>query len=177
MKVETGIALGTCAVVIGGIIYFAVARETPMGVFDRVVRGAATRVAEPEPEAVPVGEEAKKPKSRPARAVGREADAGVAVAAVPTPEAAPEAVAAEPVAVRRRGPQPKASEIPVGIGRGDLLQRFPDPSLQTSTIKDGDLIELVVYQAEGAGTATFAQLLNGHVTRVYAGVAPAGLRR
>ena len=69
-------------------------------------------------------------------------------------------------------PQPTSADIRLGMDRKELLNCFPDPTILTSTLKDGDTIELLSYQRLGTNTATFAQLQNGVVQRVYSGIAP-----
>ncbi len=171
MRTDTMLMLGLCVAVIGGIIYFAVAKRSPMAVLGSIGGPATPRMAEKEPVTPAKPEE---PKKAPAKMTAKIA-ARPAPAVVSAPESVPQAGPAE-VAVAmaapapvRKGPQPNATDISIGMRRDELLRRFPDPAVQTSTIKNGDLIELLVYESSDNGVATFAQLLNGQVSRVYLG--------
>lgn len=65
---------------------------------------------------------------------------------------------------------PKVEQVPVGTKRADLLSRFPNPSVQTSTLHDGELTEIFVYQNKTVPAATFIQLRSGVVVAAYTGV-------
>jgi hypothetical protein len=65
---------------------------------------------------------------------------------------------------------PKVDQVPSGTMRADLLARFPSPSVQTSTLHDGDLTEIFVYQNSTTPTATFIQLRAGVVVAAYTGI-------
>lgn len=171
MRSETMLALGLCLTVISGIVYFAVTDRSPMAVVQGLGTGfSPRRAAEPEPEKdAAAAEAAKKAVVKP---VARRASVGGAVAPAepePTP-AAPVVETAKAAPVVKRGPQPAAKDLTIGMGRAELLRRYPDAAVHTSTIKDGDLIELLVYEGDEGGAATFAQLLNGEVKRVYTGM-------
>ena len=169
MRSETMLALGLCCAVIGGIVYFAVTDRSPMGVVQGLQSGFSTRrPAEPEPEKE--AEAAGAAKKASVAAVVKRAGGGGAAQAPAVPEPAVAVAEAAPAPVVKRGPQPAAKDIAIGMARAELLRRYPDAAIQTSTIKDGDLIELLVYESHEGNVATFAQLLNGEVKRVYTGM-------
>lgn len=163
--------LGLCVAVIGGIIYFAVAKQSPMAVFGNLGARVAPRVAVEEPAETVQPEEQKKAGTKTAA----KGTVRPVPSAVTAPASIPEVTMAEagatpaPPAPVKRGPQPAARDLAIGMSRAELFRRFPDPAVQTSTIKNGDLIELIVYEGSDTGVATFAQLLNGQVNRVYTG--------
>jgi hypothetical protein len=163
------LALGLCLTVISGIVYFAVTDRSPMAVVQGLGSGfSSQRAAEPEPEKSAAAEDAGK-KSAVKPVARRASVGGVVTQAEPEPVAP--VVATAPVASPvKRGPQPAAKDLSIGMVRAELLRRYPDAAVHTSTIKDGDLIELLVYEGDEGGSATFAQLLNGEVKRVYTGM-------
>ena len=154
--------LGLCGFVLSAIGYFAVVQKSPQAVIDQIKysflnsRPIAAR-ADEDPET-------EKPKTAPPiRAVQKQA-APVATVEIATPIEAP-----KPTPKPTR-PLPSTVDISAGMQRSELLARFPDPALLTRTIKDGDMIELFAYQRQDQPKATFAQLQNGVVTRVYSGL-------
>ena len=156
--------LSLSAFVLLAIGYFAVVQKSPHAVLDQLrssfssSRSVASR-AEEEPAPI----KANTPTRQPVRS-GRNHTDPVEVVTVAPPVETPR------VAVEAIRPHPSASEIRPGMQRSELLARFPDPAIQTRTIKDGDMIELIAYQRQDQGRATFAQLQNGVVTRVYSGL-------
>lgn len=104
----------------------------------------------------------------------------------PVKKAAPRSVAAQsktieppaaPAAEQKPAPRPpeplivpNVDQVPAGTKRADLLARFPNPSVQTSTLHDGDLTEIFVYQNKTTPTATFIQLRAGTVVAAYTGI-------
>lgn len=108
-----------------------------------------------EPEPAP-----KKAAPRPAVKAAKAAEPD---APAPAAEKKP-APSPEPLVV------PKVDQIPAGTKRADLLSRFPNPSVQTSTLHDGDLTEIFVYQNKTTPTATFIQLRAGVVVAAYTGI-------
>jgi hypothetical protein len=172
MRSETMLALGLCLTVIGGIVYFAVTDRSPIAVVQGLGSGfSPRRAAEPEPEKdAAVAADAGK-KAAVKTVAKRPGGGGTAVQSAPAPEPPAPVVASAPAPTPvKRGPQPAAKDLTIGMGRAELLRRYPDAAVHTSTIKDGDLIELLVYEGDGGGSATFAQLLNGEVKRVYTGM-------
>jgi hypothetical protein len=170
MRSQNIFMLGLCVAVVAGITYFAVASKSPRQVLEQIGRGFSAPRPAPAPEEP--AEEPKKKETAVKQRTPRNGGGGakvepVSAAAVVEPAAAP----------RPPAPQPAPGDIRTGTERAELLRQYPAPALQTSTIKDEDLVELIVYQKEGANVATFVQLQNGVVTMVYAGLPPRKLPR
>ncbi len=117
--------------------------------------------------AVPPQSPPEEPDPAPKKATPRPA-ANSTKAAEPEPPA--------PVAEKKPVPAPeplvvpKVEQVPAGTKRADLLSRFPNPSVQTSTLHDGDLTEIFVYQNKTTPTATFIQLRSGVVVAAFTGI-------
>ncbi len=156
--------LAVCVFVLSSIGYFAVVQKSPNAVIDQLrssfsnSRPSAAR-AEEEPE--PKKASIPTPQLiRTARKLADPLESSTVSQPVEIPQAAAETFR----------PHPSASEIRPGMQRSELLARFPNPALHTHTIKDGDMIELIAYQRQDQAKATFAQLQNGVVNRVYSGL-------
>jgi len=133
---------------------------------------------EPVAEAKP---EAKEPGAAKSPATGRRgvprgepespAPAGTPVATAQTPSPAS---GVAPVAVVP-GPKPRAfptaGDIRVGMERPQLIASFMPPTLKTSTLRKGDLIEVFVYLPENNNSiATYVHLRNGKVVTAHTSV-------
>ena len=161
--------LGLCGLVLSAIGYFAIVQKSPNEVLSQVRAKFST--SRPAFSAVDLAPEPTKPdKPPPIRALRKQTLPIQSEAAPPSME--PLRPAAKPVS-----PHPAQAEILPGMQRSELLARFPEPTLQTRTIKDGDMIELIAYQRDDQGKATFAQLENGVVTRVYSGLSASRISR
>lgn len=162
MRSQNIAMLSVCCSILVAIGYFVYSGTSPEAVMDRIgtMLAPARPASSVEPEAP-----AEPKKAEPAPRLRLIRHDPEPVEAPPTA-----AVAETPPAAAPERPQPAPADIRAGTERRELLTRFPDPALQTSTLKDGDLIELIVYQHRDQRMATFAQLRNGTVTQVYAGL-------
>jgi len=168
------IMLGICGVVMSAIVYFVVAGRSPREVLERVSASLSPVGRSPAATAEPVLDASKQETL-----VRPQLVRGMNRKHTKEPEVLPVIEAPKQLAVTTPplGPQPTLADIRPGMDRKELLNRFPDPTMLTSTLKDGDTIELLSYQQLGTNTATFAQLQNGVVQRVYSGIAPRRLTK
>lgn len=172
MRSQNLFLLGVCIAVTSTLGYFIFLRGSQRSMLERIGIGTSLPANALRPD-----ESAPPPEKKKAEPPPRVRTASMHSMPAVEPEPAVVAVAPAPKPVTPVGPQPSPTDIRTGTDRSTLLKRYPNPSLQASTIKDGDLIELVVYHQDDQKVATFAQLQNGVVTRVYAGVSPKTLPR
>ncbi|MBI2685879.1 MAG: hypothetical protein HYX27_06165 [Acidobacteria bacterium] len=165
MRSQNFFLLGICILVSSTLGYFVFLRGGQKSMLERLgapfVSSQPTNALREDPQPIEVKKKEMPPPRVRMASIRHEEPAPMPIPAVPLPAVKPAAPT---------GPQPEATDIRAGTERNALLTRFPAPSLHTSTIKDGDLIELIVYHRDDQRNATFAQLQNGVVTRVYAGV-------
>jgi len=163
MRKENVVLLVICVLIAGGIGLLTSIQLTPKAALEKwatSLAGRAPSVSMPEDKpAEPVKPEAPKVR-KPVVALKAELEPVVAHA----PDSKVEKPTVPPP------PQPELADIPTGMPRNALLERYPVPAIQTSTLRDGNLMELLVYQKKDAPLATYAQLENGSVTKVYAGI-------
>lgn len=163
MRKENVVLLGICVLIAAGIGVMVSYQMTPKAALDKWAASVTRR-------GTAIGPEDEQPAAAPKPAARKKMGSPVTVkqiadvAPVLLPEPVADKAAAPPA------PQPELNDIPAGIDRSALLEKYPVPAIQTSTLRDGSLMELLVYQKKDAPLATYAQLENGAVTRVYAGI-------
>lgn len=163
MRKENIILVFICAFIAAGIGYMMTVQISPKAAFDKWSNSVVSRSSQ---SAAPEEKPAEPPKPEPPKKVKTPISPITVAESAPTPAAEPVVEKADALPL----PQPELGDIPTGMNRSALLEKYPVPAIQTSTLRDGSLMELLVYQKKGAPLATYAQLENGAVTRVYAGI-------
>ena len=162
MRKENVVLLVICGLIAGGIGLLLSIQLTPRAALNKWATGLSGG-APPVAMAEETAAEPMKPETPKVRKIAVGENVPSEPAAEPARESKAEAAVVPP-------PQPELSDISTGMPRNALLERYPAPAIQTSTLRDGNLMELLVYQKKGAPVATYAQLENGAVTKVYAGI-------
>lgn len=112
----------------------------------------------------PQAPEAKGPvasKERRQRGASASVPESVESAAVNIPQLPPDANPAPAKRSIRRFPT--AADIPIGMDRHKLLSGFGNPSMRTTVVEGGRLLETFVYLQAEPDVATFVLLRNGKV--------------
>jgi hypothetical protein len=154
-----------CVVAVLGVVGF-VFRDQLQTAFNRLIgapqgQPAQLRVFQPDPESTGVK---KEPPSQNVFVVSK---SGPPRETLPLPDlekvSATAALFSPPVhsgAVRvKRDPQP--AEVRPGIGRNEILAQFAPPSLRTSTMQNGEIVENFVYTPGSRVRPTMIILRNG----------------
>jgi len=127
------------------------------------------RYVEDTPEAPVVKPRQSAGKAAPVEAQGEQARAGAQSESVPgvAPNSQPGApTAAVSVPERKGHPFPLASDIAVGADRSAVTASFGKPSMVTTAVDGGRLLETYVYLRRDPNTATVVLLRSGRVVAV-----------